>query len=283
MFAKLLKHEWRATRGIVGLLCAIILVSGIMIGGVMNYMIGWEIDNGDMIVVNESEAAAMDVEPMSDFAAIMCALLLSAGIIAVAVCCAASLFYVIYRFYKRCFTDEGYLTFTLPVTHHQLLLSSYLNSVLSVLLVILAAFGAIAIASVLFLLAIPQNIVWADVWASTQSVLNQLRTSLVKNAGTFARLGFSAAISFLSTFIVLMLAVTVGSLIAKKHKILAAVAVYYGISFVQSLIFSMLSLGTLALQDADLFLTVPGVMSLIIAVAGYFLMHRLTSRKLNLV
>ena len=35
MFAKLLKHEWRATRGVIGLLCVIILIAGLTIGGVM--------------------------------------------------------------------------------------------------------------------------------------------------------------------------------------------------------------------------------------------------------
>ncbi len=28
MFAKLLKHEWRSTRGVIGMLCVIILVCG---------------------------------------------------------------------------------------------------------------------------------------------------------------------------------------------------------------------------------------------------------------
>ena len=39
MFTKLLRHEWRATRGILGLLCIIVLIAGITIGCTMYIMV----------------------------------------------------------------------------------------------------------------------------------------------------------------------------------------------------------------------------------------------------
>lgn len=279
MFAKLLKHEWRATRGIIGLLCVIILISGLTIGGVMHYMIG--IDNAGEMIVMEEEAATL--EPMSDFAELVCALLLAAGLMAIAVCGAGSVFFVIYRFYKRHFTDEGYLTYTLPVTNHQLLLSSFLNSVIGVLIVIVACFAAVGIAVALILLAFPENIVcWADVMVSLKEAWGQIRESLRENAGEFVLAGFSAIVSAASELIVLMLAVTIGALIAKKHKVLAAVAVYYGISMVRSFIYSALAVSAFTTEDVTRLLASPGVMGLVIAVGSYFLMHYLTSKKLNL-
>ena len=288
MFAKLLKHEWRATRGIVALLCVIILISGVTIGGVMYYMLRTEsqqsenvslAEGGFAIVVEEEDAA------MSDLAMVLCMVLLSCGIVAIAVCCAAVVFFLVYRFYKRCFTDEGYLTFTLPVSNHQILLSSIVNCIIGTLLVILAAALAAAIIFGMFLLAINsiQTILWADVWTAWNEVWQQLRDSFVKNIDQIALLGFSSIASALGSLICLMLSVTVGAMLARKYKILAAVGVYYGISMVESFVFSMVAFSASTTQNTTSLLAAPGIMSLLIAVAGYFLMHWLTSRKLNLV
>lgn len=276
MFTKLLKHEWRATRGVIGLLCVIILIAGLTIGGVMCRIL-----TADEVVMELNENTVASETAMSDMEEVACVLLFMAGVMAVAVCGAGSVFVVVYRFYKRCFTDEGYLTFTLPVNQHQILLSSFLNSVFGVFLVVLACFGAVMLAGGMFLLALnsTQEILWADVWLSWQDVWQQLVDSFRKNIGQFALLGFSGLVSALSELMLLMLAVTIGALVAKKHKILAAVGVYYGIGMVQSFAYSMIVFST---GNVNLLLALPGLMSLSLALAGYFLMYRLTSKKLNL-
>ena len=276
MFAKLLKHEWRATRGVIGLLCVIILIAGLTIGGVMCRIL-----TADEVVMELNENTVASETAMSDMEEVICVLLIIAGVMAVAVCGAGSVFVVVYRFYKRCFTDEGYLTFTLPVNQHQILLSSFLNSVFGVFLVVLACFGAVMLAGGMFLLALnsTQEILWADVWLSWQDVWQQLVDSFRKNIGQFALLGFSGIVGAFADMILLMLSVTIGALIAKKHKILAAVGVYYGIGMVQSFAYSMIVFST---GNVNLPLALPGLMSLSLALAGYFLMYRLTSKKLNL-
>lgn len=287
MFAKLLKHEWRATRGIVALLCVIILISGVTIGGVMYYMLRTEsqqsenvslAEGGFAIVVEEEDAA------MSDLAMVLCMVLLSCGIVAIAVCCAAVVFFLVYRFYKRCFTDEGYLTFTLPVNNHQILLSSITNCIFCELLTFVAAAAAAAIIGGMFLLALnsTQNIVWADVWVSWEEIWQQIADSLRKNANQFALAGFSGIVGAFSELILLMVAVTIGALIARKHKILAAVGVYYGISMAQSFAMSMIMLNATTSEDVNALLVSPGIMGLTLSVCGYFLMHWLISKKLNL-
>jgi len=288
MFAKLLKHEWRATRGIIALLCAIILISGLTIGGTMHYMLRSEIQAADNVTVGDGfyvvvEPAVAEEAVMSDLAIVVCILLMTAGVIAIAVCCAGSMFFLIYRFYKRCFTDEGYLTFTLPVSNHQILLSSVVNCILGQLLVILAAIAAVLLITVLTVTAIPQTIDWAAFWANGRDVFAQLWESFVRNAGQFALVGFSAVFGALSELIVLMLAVTIGAMLAKKHKLLAAVAVYYGITMVQSVLFSMVAISVSTTQDPTPLLASPGVLGIVTALGGYFLMHYLTSKKLNLV
>lgn len=278
MFAKLLKHEWRATRGVITLLCVIILIAGLTIGGVMHYMI--RIDNGETLTV---EATAVHVEPeMSEFAEVTCILLVVAGVMAIGICCAASVFAVIWRFYKSRFTDEGYLTFTLPVTHHQLLLSSAVNSILGVLMVILACFLAVVLVLGLLLLAYPQEILWADVAVAISDVWHALLEGLEGHGSQVALLLWSALVSAVSQLLLLMLAVTIGALIAKKHKILAAIGVYYGIGLLESFCYSAVAMSAFPTENVNTLLASPGVMGVVLAVVSYFLMYWLTSRKLNL-
>lgn len=280
MFAKLLKQEWRATRGVIGLLCVIILIAGLTIGGVM-----WRVTTAEKVVVVLDEQTVSSETAMSNLEEVICVILIMAGVMAVAVCGAASVFVVIWRFYKSRFTDEGYLTFTLPVSNHQLLLSGILNSIFGVALVVLACFAAVALAGSLFVLAInsTQTIIWADVWVVWEEVCQQLWESFVKNADRFVLLGFSAVTGAVSELVLLMLAVTIGALIAKKHKILAAVGVYYGIGFVKSVVYTFASLNAAASQNVNLLLGMPGAVGILLALGGYFGMHWLISRKLNLV
>ena len=92
---------------------------------------------------------------------------------------------------------------------------------------------------------------------------------------------------FLAEIVVLMLSVTIGSVIAKKHKILAAVGCYYGINLVISFVSGICSLAMAfaAEVNAGWIMGLFGsnaVLLLIVAVAGYFLMHFLADKKLNL-
>ena len=287
MFAKLLKHEWRATRGVIGLLCVIILISGLTIGSAASFMLRAESSSGNTMHYDSrygSTALSEEDEEMSDSTMVLCVLLVMAGVIAIAVCTAASLFFVIYRFYKRYFTDEGYLTFTLPVNNHQILLSSITNCIFCELLTFVAAAAAAAIIGGMFLLSLnsTQTIVWADVWVSWEEFWLLIADSFGKNVDQFALVGFSSIVGAFSELILLMVAVTIGALIARKHKILAAVGVYYGIGMVRSFVMSMLMLNATTSEDVNALLASPGVMGLTLSVCGYFLMHWRISKKLNL-
>ena len=86
MFTKLLKQEWRATRGILGLLCLVSLIAAVLGGGSMRFLVGM----------------SQETEEMEGII-VLCAMILACAIIAIAVCCAASVFLMIWRFYRsRC-------------------------------------------------------------------------------------------------------------------------------------------------------------------------------------
>ena len=205
-----------------------------------------------------------------------------AGIAAVAICSAGSLFFLIYRFYKRCFTDEGYLTFTLPVTTHQILLSSLVNTIIGELIMIVAVCLSVGIALLLFLAAFPENLIWADVSVGLKEAFSQMWASLQEHMDILSSMTITGIIGALSELIVLMLAVTIGAMIAKKHKILAAVGVYYGISLVQSFALTFSNLAVASEENILRLFSATSITSLVIGVGGYFLMHYLADKKLNL-
>lgn len=286
MFAKLLKHEFKATRGVVAILCAILLVSGLTMGLSLQRMISMaENDYMSVVVTNETAAedAAMTISSEAPLLAdILCVFLMIAAIVAISICAASAIFFLIYRFYKSRFTDEGYLTFTLPVTNHQLLLSSITNTTLNLLIVGVVTVVTVLLIFLLALSAVPDVAVWEELKQVWPEILAVLKQAAAEDAGLLALMAFSGVASFFRQIIQLMLAVTIGALIAKKHKLLAAVGVYYGINMAVSFLTSMVSIYALNNNQPYVFMGIQGIVSAALVAGGYFLMHYLTSKKLNL-
>ena len=286
MFAKLLKHEFKATRGVVAILCAILLVSGLTMGLSLQRMISMaENDYMSVVVTNETAAedAAMTISSEAPLLAdILCVFLMIAAIVAISICAASAIFFLIYRFYKSRFTDEGYLTFTLPVTNHQLLLSSITNTTLNLLIVGVVTAVTVLLIFLLALSAVPDVAVWEELKQVWPEILAVLKQAAAEDAGLLALMAFSGVASFFRQIIQLMLAVTIGALIAKKHTLLAAVGVYYGINMAVSFLTSMVSIYALNNNQPYVFMGIQGIVSAALVAGGYFLMHYLTSRKLNL-
>lgn len=105
MFAKLLKMEFRSTWNVLGILCLSLVGAGLLGGLAIRYLVG--------------------ASAPKEWLEILCVLVITAAVLFFVVCGAAALIVQIVRFYRSRFTDEGYLTFTLPVTTHQVLLSSF--------------------------------------------------------------------------------------------------------------------------------------------------------------
>ena len=274
MFTKLLKHEWRATRGMLGALCLVCLGASLLGGGTMRYLV----------------LASTVQEMEQDVIVVLNVLGMVTAIIAVAVTGVAALFLYIGRFYKSRFTDEGYLTFTLPVNTHQNLLSSMVNSAIGMVAVSFVICAALAVWMLIGFSAIPgfYEKLWEvlpAVWAEICEEIGKVDCgSIIRSVALFL---LNVVTGSVCGLVVLMLSVTIGSILAKKHKILAAVGVYYGLNVV----ISMASGATLVMQafteseGAQMVFRVFGssaVMMTVIAVAGYILMYFLIEKKLNL-
>lgn len=261
MFAKLLKHDFRASWGLLGILSLIALGAGAAGSGLIRY-----IDNG----------TNGDIWELLSLIAMM-------GVIFYLIAYSiAVMFILLGRFYKSRFTDEGYLTFTLPVTTHQVLLSSFLNCFLGLLaatVVTVVSFGIFTFFGIkeldgermefirLCFQKLPDLIDLAG-WGNILSFL------VMALAGTACEL------------LTIMLSITIGSVLAKKHKILAAIGVYYGLHVGLSILCSVMFDSALASElTANTFQHVMLTSTLLgtgTGLACYFVMYCLTHKKLNL-
>ena len=260
MFGKLMKAEWRASRRVIGALCAVVLISGALLGLLGN------------LLLRESSGSWQ----LPGFVNVLFSLLSVAAVLAVALSLAASVFYALWRYYRSRFTEEGYLTYTLPVNNHQLMLSSILASVLEILLVGLATVAAVAMAFGIFAAELPWNEVdWGLVGRRFEELLHGLRPV----AGDVLLVLLNMVLMCLATLLTLMLAVTIGATASKKHPVLLAIAVYYGLSLVRMA--ACLNAADACASSGATLAALAGVNAAATLIA-YFWMYYLTSRRLNL-
>lgn len=269
MFTKLLKHDFRAVRGILGLLCLICLGSGVLGCGALRVLEGLE--GNDLLL----------------FLAVLAVM---AGALSLIISGVATQFVTLAHFYQSRFTDRGYLTFTLPVTNHENILSAYVNCIIGCVI-------GMATVCVSFLTMLFFGIQELD--GQRLSLLENLFPTIgnvldLFGWGNAAMTATYLIIGILTEELVIMLAITIGSVLARKHKILAAVAVYYGIHMGMSLVMTLAGLLPLAVvagntpseaADGSVYaaLMVPQILiTLAIGLGSYFLMHYLVSKKLNL-
>lgn len=274
MFAKLLKHEWRAVSGALSILSLAALGAAAVATIVLRLLISY----GD-------KAPALST---------VGGLLLIGSILALVVYAVGSLIFLLFRFYKSRYTDEGYLTFTLPVTNHQILLSS---------LLIILAWSAITITVVFFGLAMiilmgttTSGLINTELLRDLRVIadaISTIMTGQTKAQAITILAGVSIVVSFLMSTMLMVTAITIGSIAAKKHKVLASIAAYYIINMGVSLITSLVSIPIMinsanASSLSELASGTIGLLSfqvgleLVIIVAGYFVTAHLMKKKLDL-
>ena len=274
MFAKLLKYEWRATRPLLGLLCAVSLSAAVLGGLAARYLIWLSGPAGEL---------------GSELGIVLCVLSMLAAVMAIGVCAVAMQFLAVWRFYKSRFTDEGYLTFTLPATSHEILLSSLVNCLIAMVIgVVTAAASVVGLVMVAFTAL---DGFYDTLWQELPRLLEMLGQALSQAEMGYVWLALLDMVcGALLGVVTMLLSVTIGSLIAKKHKVLAAVGVYYGIQVAISMLTGVLAAtqALRAVQGASAGSMAAGMfgsgaaLMLAIAIGGYFLMHHLVDRKLNL-
>ena len=238
MFKKLLKYDMAAVARLwwIG---AIISVLAAVAGGVLLRV----------------STRVLDRETAGVFARLFAVLALIVGISCVLAVLLSFVFTIILifaRFYKHFFTDEGYLTFTLPVKRSTLFLSKTVNAMIW----FSAHFGVILISLILFsMLVVPPqegnfflNLVVFDAIGKLFSLLWEL-------AGAWVIVYTLEALLILFVYAFFMISlvhfcITFGAVIAKKAKVILAIAIYYLFNSVLTTVaqFAIMIFGTLMLS-----------------------------------
>lgn len=171
------------------------------------------------------------------------ALYVVATIVAIAVVLGISMFYFVTaifiytRFYKNFFTDEGYLTFTLPVKRTQLLnsklITSIITSSLTGLIVVIDFFIAFFIGTSDLIDKNDFSLMWDELLHTP--IDNFVLYLVIYVIETLLLLLLCEILATLFVFS----CITIASIIAKKAKIITAIGIYY---VANSIVSSLLSI-----------------------------------------
>lgn len=271
MFAKLLKHEFRATGGMLGILCAACLSCALLGGGAIRYLsltedTGSQGNNGPFIILS----------------AVLCV----TAIIVIAACSIVMLLLLVNRFYRSRFTDEGYLTFTLPVSGHQILLTTLITSIVEMIAIFLAV--VLSIVAMVLIGASGFDGFKEEFRCFVEKLVQALLDNVRPRHIGYLFLGILYALcSMAAETCVIMLSVSLGALVAKKHKILLSLLFYYLIHITVSIlgVTGLTSQTFEAFMDsmnlsAQMLLAVAA--ALVLGAVCYFPTHYLITRRLNL-
>ena len=166
-------------------------------------------------------------------------LLLVFGFLALVASAFIAWFLLLQRYYKNCFKDEGYLTFTLPVKTGNILLGKLISAGIWALIT-----GVFAIISIIVFLIFgtSQSFINMDIIRGFSEAWN-----LFWNISNFTTLDYiliptililTVLCSIAQNILLFYLAITLGNQIAKRHKILASVGMYFAVNTVSSILVS---------------------------------------------
>lgn len=192
----------------------------------------------------------------------------------------STFFLVVSRFYKNIYGRQGYLTMTLPVNSHQLILSKLSAALIwyfiATLVILLSGF---IIAGITLSQQIP----------SMSFLLNQVSNQINLLAGQhFVVLALSLISILIDTVMGILLgyfAISLGQLF-KDHRILLAVAFYVGLYFAVSVFQFFTSFAAVNNSMNAEIVSIPNPIlmatNLLLAIGFYFGTHYIMTKKLNL-
>ena len=287
MLGKLMKHEWKSTYR-VGCLMLIILLVVTFFGWLSWKSPMWQALGGNMETVGTS------IWDIFSIFMLMIYMVMLVGVIY------GIMIYLGVHFYKTMYTDQGYLTHTLPVTKHQILGSKILVSGIWYLIITLAVYFSMFLwFASLISIVVPDGYslarAWQEITPELGEVFEGFKTELgwdLKATGIYM-LVYTLIAPF-SGLTVMFGAITLGQLF-HKARVFMAIVCYIGVTVVSSLLasifqsFSSVSLFSNMAEDTAFFgkymngiLGFTLVVNLVLAVILYFVSHYIISKKLNM-
>lgn len=286
MLGKLFKHEWKNTYK-VGCLMLLIIAVVTFFGWLAFRMPMWQaLANDDYYT---------DISTL-DILSILTLLLYVFMLVGVTY---GTIIYLGVHFYKTMYTDEGYLTHTLPVTKHKLLVSKILTSGLWYLIVMIAIeISVFVLIASLFGVVVP-DYSWSDIWRDITDNWGVIKEALKTELGIdivrwLVVLVVTTIVGPFCSMIILFGAISLGQLFT-KHRVLMAIVSYIGIMvlnmIISSVIQSVTSMKAISrMMDDSAVLnrymnttSLSGMLqNLVLAVVLYIVSYLVINKKLNM-
>ena len=274
MLGKLLKHEWKAVWKIPVLLIGILLAAAVMAGFTFHLPI-WD-----------REWVGL---PLSG---VMMIITFYVAIIGVSL---GITIYFAVRYYKNMFTDEGYLTNTLPVSSHQLLLSKVITMFSWDIISIIAIAASVAIFMGMIILAFMEP---GDGKTIVDGFWELFDMSIWDSPYMQEFEGFCVSMivmvlaSAFSNTMTIVASVTIGQMV-RRHRILGAFGAYFAIGTVMQIISTVILFPYMISTFDNIYIETPfplmtamyliiSAVSVIIGVGLYFLSEYLIRKQLEL-
>lgn len=283
MLGKLLKYDFRSLSRII-MPATLLVIATTVLGTCSMRLIFSVVQNMELTFAKTALLVGLS-------------LIVAASVVAIIAYAIVSVIFVYARFYKNFFTDEGYLTFTLPVKTGTLLFSKVITFAVWSIICSLIAFLMIG----LFLLvgtAPSGSFINTDVWSGfVELTANVFSLTPL----TFIILILSSLVQMLSEGLMVFLAIAIGSTVANKHKLITSVGFYFALSTALQVIATivimivglcfgerLLHVGYTVLNNmtpASIICTLMGVTAIFYAVVGiieFFIINFIIKKKLNL-
>ncbi len=278
MLGKLIKHEWKMTYKIGGSLLLFLVVLGLLTG--LSFLTpAWR------AMVSNNDVGRFT---LADMLGVTMIILFCISLVAVS---AGLIIYLAVHFFKGMYSEEGYLTHTLPATAHEQLGSRLIVGSIWMLL-----YGVAVLVSVGIVLGILLQVALhgvgmtaAEFWSRAGEGLREIDREFRQGAGM--SLGVFVMV-YVLMFVVgsvcsvcyLYGAATLGQLSA-KHKVLMSIASYFGIMILNQIITSMvilpISMSGMLGSERTYYSSTEA--ELVMSPVGYMLGTTLTTLALNVV
>lgn len=285
MLGKLFKYEWKTT-GKMGLLMLAALGIVTLLG-----VLGFVLPVSTMSKApsySDEDSIAMILTTLVAMVTMMVYVVTLMGVVY------GMMIYLGVHFYKTMYSDEGYLTLTLPVTPRQLIISKVLNGGIWYAIICVGMGLSIIILSVAMMFSLGNAM---DVSVDMQKEIGMVFTELW-NEMNFEVVHIIVSVILMlivtpfSAMMTLFGAITIGQL-ASKYRALMGILVYFGISMVNGIvsyvISFLLNMGNFVVADAmnstpSLAVSYDATLitSTIMLVVFYFVSHNILNKKLNM-
>lgn len=230
MFKKLCKHEFKA---LSNLLVPLLIALGIAGGFVCISLV----INGGIGIFQGFSGVGVSL---------LYGLLTAAAFSGVGVVTAVAQILIYVRFYKSTMTEEGYLTFTLPVKTYEIFFSKVLMAIVWEIIIFAADIIILGLANFTFHMTLPSDIIpiidqeLAILYSFISSILFDLvhgePESLVYLIANIVRMIVALPFTVIGVFTL----ITVASTLTQKRRVLMMIALYFGWSLIVNIVDSIL-------------------------------------------